>query len=76
MTTTDPIPEHPVELRDMRRSVLFDAEARLRELFPDAVAVRSPGSCLCCISAEALWHGTSLLVHHPRCIARPGAVDE
>lgn len=73
---TDPIPEHPVEIAPLRRSVQLDAEARLLDLFPDAAAVRSPGSCGTCISAEALWHGASILVHHPRCISRPGVPDE
>lgn len=75
----DPIPEHPPEIAPAweippayRQGVQATAEARLTELFPDATGVRSPGQCGTCISAEALWHGTSILVHHPRCIARPG----
>jgi hypothetical protein len=79
----DPIPEHPPEITPVpqrtpayQQSVQLTAEARLTELFPDAIAVRSPGSCGTCISAEALWHDASILVHHPRCIARPGEPDE
>lgn len=71
----DPIPEHPVEIAvpaEYLQGVQIAAEARLLELFPDATAVRSPGACGTCISAEAMWHGAAVLVHHPRCIARPG----
>jgi hypothetical protein len=71
-----PIPERPVEIAipaEYRPGVLKIAEDRLLELFPDATGVRSPGACGTCISAEAVWHGAAILVHHPRCVARPGA---
>ena len=64
---TDLSPPDPALLE-----VLTAAEARLVELFPDASGVRAPGACECCVSAEALWHGALMLVHHPRCINRPG----
>jgi hypothetical protein len=72
-TGLGPIPAHPPEIPPAYlQQVQVAAEARLLELFPDATGVRSPGSCGTCISAEAVWHGCAVLVHHPRCIARPG----
>jgi hypothetical protein len=55
---------------EYRPGVLLMAENRLRHLFPDASGVKAPGECGTCISAEAIWHGTALTVHHPRCISR------
>jgi hypothetical protein len=68
--TTDLSPPDPALLR-----VLADAEGRLAQLFPDASGTRAPGPCECCVSAEALWHGSTIVVHHPLCVNRPG-VDE
>lgn len=45
------------------------AQRRLVRLFPEAVAVLA-GGCRECHAAEAIWHGSQLIVHGPTC---PGA---